>query len=376
MVAKKLIQSHTRLTKFENCPRQYERHYIARERPEPGVPLRFGKAVHSAVEAVSRHHVAHGLTGPLDESITSRAWAAAFREEKLTGLAVYHEGLGLLRAFVRDEGPVNYRNIIDIEVPFTIDVHGISVRGVMDRVNRLDAETIEVVDFKTNRLLPTREELEHHLQLGIYNLAARELYPWAKHVVLTLHMLRHSTRLATMRTEDQLASVRAYILALDMEMAVATEFPARLSPNCQYCEHRGSCLEYQKAVAGNLEVVAANENELESVAREREQVAALAKIHAGRQRELDKLLAAKLNHTESLTLAGRSYRLGKVTRRSYPVEKTVEALCAATSLDEADVRRRLLRVENKALTSLLSGLKKGMSKPEHRLLRTELSTLR
>lgn len=60
------------------------------------------------------------------------------------------------------------------EGSFTVQVGQIRVTGKIDRVERIDADHVVIVDLKTGKRAPTRTELPHHAQLAAYQLAAAE----------------------------------------------------------------------------------------------------------------------------------------------------------------------------------------------------------
>jgi RecB family exonuclease len=60
------------------------------------------------------------------------------------------------------------------ELEFTLSVNNQMIRGSIDRVDRLEDGTLEIVDFKTGKHRSS-EELRSDLQLPIYALAASEL---------------------------------------------------------------------------------------------------------------------------------------------------------------------------------------------------------
>ena len=57
--------SYSRLSRFEQCPLSFKLHYIDKKQAEPGVPLRFGKAVHAVLENLVREHMEEEREGPL-----------------------------------------------------------------------------------------------------------------------------------------------------------------------------------------------------------------------------------------------------------------------------------------------------------------------
>ena len=59
--------SYSRLSRFEQCPLSFKLHYIDKKQADPGVPLRFGKAVHAVLENLVREHMEEEREGPLSE---------------------------------------------------------------------------------------------------------------------------------------------------------------------------------------------------------------------------------------------------------------------------------------------------------------------
>ena len=63
--------SFSRLQRFEQCPLSFKLHYIDQRKAEPGVPLRFGKAIHAVLETL-------GLLFDDQEPALARAISDAF----------------------------------------------------------------------------------------------------------------------------------------------------------------------------------------------------------------------------------------------------------------------------------------------------------
>ncbi|MEO3975889.1 ATP-dependent DNA helicase [Streptomyces sp. CAU 1734] len=62
----------------------------------------------------------------------------------------------------------------DFEVTLEAGEYEVRIRGSMDRVERDARGRAYVVDFKTGKHLPTGDEVAHHPQLAVYQLAVRE----------------------------------------------------------------------------------------------------------------------------------------------------------------------------------------------------------
>ena len=364
--------SYSRLSRFETCPLSYRLHYIEKKQAEPGLPLRFGKTIHAVLERLIKEVVDDERTGPLSEERAIELYREAWGAERLTGMDVFAEGLAILRRFIAEQGVVDHRDVLAIEKEFRLPVGPFEVLGFIDRVDWIDDETVEVIDYKTNHQLFTRDEVDTSLQMSLYEVAVRRLWPWAKKVKLTFWMLRHGVRQVTTRTEEQLADALAYVETLGRQTETATEYPARLNTNCSYCDHRKQCPAYAEALKGKREFIVEDLADLEGVAREREEVARLAKALYARKEELEDILKAQLKERDELVLGGVRYRMFATTSLDYPLEPTLSLLADATGLSRDEVLGKLGAIDKKALNALLKSLGKKLDKPRVSLLKAEL----
>lgn len=364
--------SFSRLSRFEQCPKSYFFHYIEKHSPEPVLALQFGKAIHAVVERLVREAVDDERSGPLSEDRALTLFREAWTAEGLTGVDVFQEGVNILKAFVRDQGPLEHRNVLAVEKQFRLPVGPFTVLGYIDRVDCVDDETIEIIDYKTNRQLFSRDEVETALQLSLYHAAGQRLWPWAKKVKLTFWMLRHGVRQETSRTPEQIDAALAYVETLGQQTETATSYPPRLNSNCSYCDHRTRCPAYGEALKGKREFLCEDLGDLEAVAKEREEVARLAKILYARKEELERILKSHLREKDELVLGGVRYRMFHAEKLDYPLDTTIQALVRATGKPASELVAALAAVDNKALDDFLKKLAKDTDKNRVALLKAEL----
>jgi RecB family exonuclease len=365
--------SYSRLSRFEQCPASFRLHYIEKRTAEPGVALKFGKLLHSVLEVLVREHMVNERSGPLPMDRAIELYREGWAKAGLTGMGVFQEGLDILGGFVRDQGELDHRNVLAIEKEFRLPVGRFTVLGFIDRVDWVDDETIEVIDYKTNRMLFTREEVDHSLQMSLYHLAARELWPWAKNIRLTFHMLRHGLRMWTERNEEQLQAAHVYVETMGAMTEQATEFPARINANCIYCDHRQHCPAYADALKGKREVICEDASDIEAVAKEREEVARLAKILYSRKEELDRVIKAHLEDHDELLANGVRYKMFNTTRLDYPFEPTLRVLEATTGLSRDELVSQVAAIDKKAVDKLVK--EAGKDRACALLLKAELENV-
>jgi RecB family exonuclease len=368
--------SYSRIARYEQCPLSFKLQYIDKLPSEPGMPARFGSTVHAVLENLVREHVQAERVGALSEERALALLQDQWTQDRMTGAAEYAEAADIVRTFVRDEGVVDPSDVLGIEQPFEIQVGRFTVLGYIDRADRIEGDGVALRDYKTFRTLPDQHEVDASLQLSLYAAAARQLWPWAKHVRLELHMLRQGVRMRTGRSEKQLEAALAYAASLgEQTESTTTSFPPRLNPNCVYCDHRAQCPAFSRALLGNRTEVCEALSDLEAVAREREEVAVLAKVLYARRDELDSILKAQLESKGELVLAGMKYRLGQVARRDFPVAKTLKLLADFSGKSEADLLEKIAGIENGELDALVKSLGPKVGKPKLNMLKAELEAV-
>ncbi len=365
--------SFSRLHRYEQCPQSYRLHYLDKLPSEPGEPLRFGSALHAVLEALVKEAIDERRQGPLSEARALEFFREAWCAEELSGLPLFEEGLQICRDFVREQGAFDFQRVLAVEQSFRIQVGRFAVVGSIDRVDQIDDDTLEIIDYKSNHQLFSREDVDGSLQLALYHAAARTLWPWAKHIRLSYWLLRHNVRQQTVRTEQQISDALRYAEMLGEQLETADCFPARLSANCAYCEHRRDCDAYAQALTGQRTFLCEDLTNLVDLAREREQVASLARVLYARKEELEDVLKVHLQDKEQLELGGVRYRLLPTSSVEYPVEPTLSLLATATGLPQEQLAERLLCIDKKALELVLREHATSAPRARVALLKTELA---
>ena len=134
--------SYSRLSRFEQCPLSFKLHYIDKQLAEPGLPLRFGKAIHAVLEVLVREHVENERSGPLSEDRADELWQEAWAKESLSGVDVFQEGLEILQRFVRDQGALDHHDVLALEKEFHLQVGPFTVLGFIQYVSMVDLKTL------------------------------------------------------------------------------------------------------------------------------------------------------------------------------------------------------------------------------------------
>lgn len=367
--------SVSRVKRYAQCPKSYELHYVQKKPATPNASLTFGKVLHAALERTYRQIVADRIAGRFPRELLVDAYKYECARAGLNDFSEFAEGLALLKDYVAEHPVVDHASVLAIEQEFRLPVDRFEVLGYIDRVDRIDEETVEVVDYKSNRLLFSRDEVDQDLQLSVYALAARVLWPWAKEVRLSFYMLRHAVRIETSRTHAQLDAARAYVATLGHELETATEFAARLNANCAYCDHHVDCPAYASALRGEVNVGEINEQDLESVSRARQQLAHTIRVLTARKDHLDDILKSHLKEQDALVLAGVRYSMFDVTKLSFPLRRTIDLVSSSTGLSKPEVADQIAVIDKGALDDLVKSAAKTMPRDRSAMLKAELEAV-
>lgn len=347
--------SFSRLSTAEQCAYKYSRRYRLRERGGKTTALKTGTIVHAVLEAVMRWVVATKHQGAIDLDMVLEMYGRLYREEyQEAGSSVisFEDGEQIVRDWASRVGPVDYERIAGIETEFEITLQsGITLMGFIDLIEHTDDGGILIRDYKTNRAVYSKEDIDSSMQLGIYTLAGRALWP-GKDVSACYDMLRHGYTQHTERIDVQLAALSGYIATLVEGVQLnekANQYPANVNRFCSWCDFKAVCPGYQDAINGPMPELAGED--WESVSAQREYLSLKAKLVKDALGKLDSRIRERCKEEGLFKANGRSYELVKTTRSTYPAVDTLgvltdklggtdaEWLAQCGTLDKAKVKK-------------------------------------
>jgi RecB family exonuclease len=230
--------SYSSISTYELCPLQYRFRYIEAKPGRRTPALGFGESLH---EALRRFHAQPVPVAPPLEVLLGHlddAWdAAAYRSEQ-EERAYHSHAREVLIAYHRDNART-FRMPVALEQRFQIDVDGVKVSGVIDRMDRAADGSYEIIDYKTSRRLPPRKYVETDLQLSIYHLAAYEVWGILPER-LTLYFLLPGQPVTVTRTAGDLAATRARIAEVAAKIR-AGAFEPKENRLCDWCDYQAQC---------------------------------------------------------------------------------------------------------------------------------------
>jgi putative RecB family exonuclease len=247
------IYSHSRLSSFENCPKQFEFRYIQKIPSETeSIEAFVGKRVHEILERLYLF-VGRGQIPGVEKVVDryQKLWEETYDPDRVqivregTPLAFYRElGERCLRSYYLRHYPFDDGETLGIErrVLFPLDEAGeYRMQGVIDRISRARDGAIEVHDYKTGARVPNQRALDQDRQLALYQIGLAREFGEDTPFRLVWHFVAKDQMRTSTRTPEDLAALRQSTIERIEEIEGATEFPARKIALCNWCEYKPIC---------------------------------------------------------------------------------------------------------------------------------------
>ena len=253
------LYSHSRLSSFENCPKQFEFRYVLKIPSETeSIEAFVGKRVHEILERLYQF-VGRGQIPSVEKVVDryQKLWEETYDGERVrivregVPLSFYRElGEHCLRGYYSRHYPFDEDETLGIErrVIFPLDDAGkYRMQGIIDRISRARDGTIEVHDYKTGARVPSQKMLDQDRQLALYQIGLAAEYGEDVPFRLVWHYVaKNQTRTST-RTPEQLATLRVSTIERIDEIERTTAFPPRKIALCNWCEYKPRCPLYMPA---------------------------------------------------------------------------------------------------------------------------------
>lgn len=148
--------SYTSINTYEQCPLQYRYRYIERLEWEPKPALSFGSSLHEALEWFYSVKTPHPPELAELLSRLSSVWVKEGYSDEAEEGRYYEHAQEVLTTFYR-ANVGRFRMPVAVEKYFELELDGFVLTGKIDRMDRHDDGSYEILDYKTNRKLPPQQ---------------------------------------------------------------------------------------------------------------------------------------------------------------------------------------------------------------------------
>ena len=240
--------SYSQLETFATCPLQYKYQYLLRIPTTPSSVSSFGSTIHKTLQRFYRWFILEGKNK-----------SVAFLERQLFGFyqklwmpigysSLNHEqrtkeeGEKMLISFLTKFHRPDL-NILALEQSFKIKISSdIYITGIIDRIDKINNNQIEIIDYKTGKK-PADRELKKSLQLSIYTMAGADkgfLNKKITEINLVFYYLQTQEKVTLKRTAAEINEVKEKVKEVVTEIR-KNEFPPNVGLHCDFCNFKMIC---------------------------------------------------------------------------------------------------------------------------------------
>ncbi len=288
-----------------------------------------GSAVHEALEQFTRRMLSKkSFPDASDYDFTVTCFMNAATDAGLENMGFYRDGKNMVTEFIDRYDPSE--EIIDVEHRFKLETpEGIPIVGAMDKVVKINDDTIAIIDYKTARNALNMWELQDDVQLSMYDYAASLIWPEYKNRLLFLDYVRINKKVSTYRTDEDRETFSQFLSSvwLQMQKLEEEEVKGSLNSLCGWCDYHDYCPVY-------TEFLTSKDTELEPIPlmssdafiEHWDSISVKKSILENRQRELKMVATKKFMEGSDIKAGGREFYSSQAARTTYDVEKVIELL--------------------------------------------------
>ena len=240
--------SYSALDSFTNCPAKYKFQYIDRIKTPKSKEAVFGTLIHECLKLFHQP----GRPTPLEDELLrwfADKWNSDVYPNEQEESFAFHEGITLLKRYFQQNQGADF-NIIDLETPFEASIsdgqENHKIVGKIDRIDKLEDGTFELIDYKTAKKMPAQKKIDQNLQLSTYHLGLIERWPslTQKPIKLSLYYLKHGEKLSTIAKRERIKETKEQILDL-IKQIQESNFEPRQNALCDWCAFQPHCPLYK-----------------------------------------------------------------------------------------------------------------------------------
>ncbi len=245
------IFSNSRLSCYENCPRQFKFKYIDEiDPPEPfeSIEQFLGLRVHDALEAFYQQ-LMQGQMLKQEEllSLFEDQWDQQFHgaikliKKGISAQDFKLNGRRALAHYYKRYQPFQGAATLGNEIQINFPLGRYQITGFIDRLDQREDGTYEIHDYKTSSRLPSKKYLLDERQLAFYHLGIQEQFDAKCNADLVWHYLLFDKEIRVNKNHLELNQIKEATLQLIHTIEQDNTFLPKESPLCNWCEYAPIC---------------------------------------------------------------------------------------------------------------------------------------
>lgn len=238
--------SYSALNIYNQCPLKYKFQEIDRIKKTKSRDMVFGTIIHSALKFIHQKEQTTRAFPALPETMAyfESKWKEEIFGTEFEGQTLFADGKNILEKYYKENAGKNF-DPIALEMHFEAPIGEHTLAGNIDRIDKLEDGSFEIIDYKTSRRLPSQEMVDSDLQLAIYQIGFLKNWPqFSSPIKISLYFLQHGIKLSSSRKQEDIKETQDKILVTieNIEKAIKeNNFKPMPGPLCDWCEHQKIC---------------------------------------------------------------------------------------------------------------------------------------
>lgn len=242
--------SPSKVSAFKNCALAFRFSAIDRLPEPPSEPAMKGTTVHRALELLLSEEphrrtpevAAEHLGAALEEMRASHEWTELALDEQSAG-AFEQDTASMVERYFSIEDP-RVIEPVGVELMLSSEIGGVTVRGIIDRLERDSKGHLVVTDYKTGRAPRQSQEQSRLGGVHFYAFLCNETYGELPSRIQLLYLGAEPQIISTTPTEQSVRGLRNRVSAIWAAVERACEhddFRPNPSALCNWCAFQQYC---------------------------------------------------------------------------------------------------------------------------------------
>ncbi|MFW6010384.1 MAG: RecB family exonuclease, partial [Gemmatimonadota bacterium] len=230
--------SATSLKTYRRCPRQWAFRYVEGLEEEDKPFFNLGTAVHAALETFYDGRVA--APAPLEATLEAfhEAFDPAAYESPEEADRRRADGVKMVKDFHARHAP-DFEPALAVEKRLNFELEGVTFRGMVDRIDKVDDDRLRIVDYKTGRSFDL-DRVRTDPQLTLYQVGVERKLGMEVASLVLYHVPSQTPfeveRHPPERVEELRAAVRKAVRGIREE-----RFEPEPGGHCRWCDFKPWC---------------------------------------------------------------------------------------------------------------------------------------
>ncbi len=253
-MAKNLSFSYSKMGMYKECPQKYKFRYVHMLPEQPKYYFAFGSALHAVMEFI--YNPAKPAFPTLDEALAffDTTWNKTTFEQKGYAsvdkeLEGYAEGRRILEMYYAANAD-NFKHPLSVETKSTLEIDGLSLISILDRMDYLGDGKIKILDYKTGKTVQREPDQLYMYQKVVENSPVIKAIVQAKDPAvktvqvgeLSFYHLPTLTELKFERAPDkEIFEFWQGVLQIADKIRAGQFAPTPGENQCRWCDYRNIC---------------------------------------------------------------------------------------------------------------------------------------